>query len=189
MTRRSSRVATSVLIFSVAASSSSSATFDKQDSPASQPPAATQATGTRAQSGDANAPPEPKKVKKVWTNENLTEVSSSPVSQIGDVPNGSSGKSAAAKPVSSQQVAGFRKQLAAYQAQLSGIDNQIADLKGFSKGEVSRANGLQLHRKYTMEPVQDQVAKLEERRKSVAAQMDAVLDAARKQGIDAGQLR
>jgi hypothetical protein len=187
MTHRFSLVATLALVLSAAASSSF-AKFDKQDSPASQSTAASQAT-VRAIPSEANAPPEPKKTKKVWTNENLTEVSRSAVSQIGDATSSSSGKSVAVKSTSSQVVASFRKQLAALQAQLSDMDKQIADLKSFSKGEVSPANGLQMHRKYTMEPVQDQVVKLEEKRKFVAAQMDAVYDAARKRGIEPGQLR
>jgi hypothetical protein len=48
---------------------------------------------------------------------------------------------------------------------------------------------MQLHKSYTMEPIQDQILKLEEKRKLVAAQMDAVLDAARKRGVEPGQLR
>jgi hypothetical protein len=83
----------------------------------------------------------------------------------------------------------FRKRLAAFQTQLADMDTQIADLKSFAKGESSRTSGLQMHKSYTMEPVQDQILKLEERRKIVAAKMDAVFDAARKRGIEPGQLR
>jgi hypothetical protein len=72
---------------------------------------------------------------------------------------------------------------------LSDIDKRITDLKSFSKGEASAANGMQLHKSYTREPIQDQILKLEEKRKLVAAQMDAVLDAARKRGVEPGQLR
>lgn len=108
---------------------------------------------------------------------------------MGDERNSSLGNSTAAKPASSQLVAAFRKQLTALQAQLAGVEKQIADLKSFSKGEAPGANGLQLHKRYSTEPVEDQVHKLEEKRKSVAAQMDAVFDAARKRGIEPGQLR
>jgi hypothetical protein len=177
-----------VLIFCLAASSAL-APFDIQDLPPSQSPAASQATDQSATSNQANTPAEPKKAKRVWTNENLTEVSGTAISQIGDAKNGASRKGTAAKPASSQVVARFRKQLAAFQAQLAVIDKQIADLKSFSKGESSGANGLQMHKSYTMEPVQDQVLKLEEKRKIVAAQMDSVFDAARKRGIEPGQLR
>ncbi len=86
-------------------------------------------------------------------------------------------------------VAALRKQLAAFQAQLSNLDKQIADLKSFSKGEASGANGLEMHKRYSTEPVEDQVRKLEEKRRLLAAKMDAVFDAARKQGIEPGQLR
>jgi len=48
---------------------------------------------------------------------------------------------------------------------------------------------MQLHKGYSTEPIDDQVRKLEEKRKSLAAKMDAVFDAARKQGIEPGQLR
>ncbi len=86
-------------------------------------------------------------------------------------------------------VAALRKQLAAFRAQLSNLDKQIADLKSFSKGEASGANGLEMHKRYSTEPVEDQVRKLEEKRRLLAAKMDAVFDAARKQGIEPGQLR
>ena len=132
---------------------------------------------------------ETKKTKKVWTNDNLGDVSGSAISQVGDARNSSPGKNAAAKPASSQMVAAFRKQLATLQAQLAGVDKRIADLKSFSKGEAPGANGLQLHKSYSTEPVEDQLRNLEEKRRLLAAKMDAVFDAARKQGIEPGQLR
>jgi hypothetical protein len=178
-----------VSIPSATVSASACTKFPLQDSPATQPPAASQATDSPATSTDPNASAQHKKVKKVWTNENLTEVSGSPISQIGDTKKSPSGNSNAAKPASSQEVANVRKQLAALQTQLSDIDKRITDLKSFSKGEASAANGMQLHKSYTREPIQDQILKLEEKRKLVAAQMDAVLDAARKRGVEPGQLR
>jgi hypothetical protein len=157
--------------FSAAASCPSS-TLPSQDSASSQ-------KASEAEAQPVVPPPEEhKKTKKVWTNDNLGDVSGSAISQVGD-----------AKPASSQVVASFRKQLATLQAQLAGIEKQIADLKSFSKGEAPGANGLQMHKRYTTEPVEDQVRKLEEKRKSLAAQIDAVFDAARKRGIEPGQLR
>jgi hypothetical protein len=132
---------------------------------------------------------EPKKTKKVWTNDNLGDVSGSAISQVGDERNSSPGKSATAKSASSQVIAALRKQLTTLQPQLAAVEKQIADLKSFSKGEAPGANGMQMHKSYSTEPVEDQVRKLEEKRKSLAAKMDAVLEAARKQGIEPGQLR
>jgi len=137
----------------------------------------------------APSPPEPKKTKKVWTNENLGEVNRSPVSQVGEAKDNSSSKSPVAKPASLTEVASFRKQLAVLQAQLAGAEKQIADLKSFSKGESPGAAGMQLHKRYSTEPIDGQVRKLEERKKFLAAQVEAVFDAARKRGIEPGQLR
>jgi hypothetical protein len=137
----------------------------------------------------APSPAEPKKTKKVWTNDNLGAASASPISQPGNPKEPASGKGATAKPASPQEVAAFRKQLATIQIQLASVEKQITDLQNFSKGEGSGANGLQLHKGYTTEPIADQVRKLDAKRKSLSVQMDAVLDAARKRGVEPGQLR
>jgi hypothetical protein len=160
-----------------------------QDSPSSQSQASPQKASEQESTAADASPAERKKTKKVWTNDNLGEVSGSAISQVGDVKNSSPANSSATKSASPQVVAAFRKQLAALQAQLSNIDKQIAGLKSFSKGEASGANGLQMHSRYSTEPVEDQVRKLEEKRRLLAAKMDAVFDAARKQGIEPGQLR
>jgi len=160
-----------------------------QDSPSSQSQASPQKASEQESTTADESPAERKKTKKVWTNENLGEVSGSAISQVGNARNSSPANSSAAKPVSPQVVAALRKQLAAFQAQLSNLDKQIADLKSFSKGEASGANGLEMHKRYSTEPVEDQVRKLEEKRRLLAAKMDAVFDAARKQGIEPGQLR
>lgn len=115
-------------------------------------------------------------------------LSASPISQVGDAKDNSSGKSPAAKPASSQEVASFRKQLASLQAQLASVGKQIADLTNFSKGQTPGANGMQLHKRYSTEPIDEQLRKLEEKSKLLAAQMDVVFDAARKRGIEPGQL-
>ena len=159
-----------------------------QDSLSSKSQASPQKASEQKSTAADASPAERKKTKKVWTNDNLEEVSGSAISQVGDAKNSSPAKSSA-KPASPEVVAAFRKQLAALQAQLSNFDKQIADLKSFSKGEASGANGLQMRKRYSTEPVEDQVRKLEEKRKVLAAKMDATFCAARKQGIEPGQLR
>ena|ERR1700731_2683118 len=135
------------------------------------------------------SPEEQKKAKKVWTNDNLHEVSGSAISQVGKEKNRPADKGTAAMAPSSQTVAAFRKQLAALQAQVANVEKQIADFKSFSKGEAPGANGLQWHKSYSMEPVEDQIRKLEEKKKRLAEQIDTIFDAARKLGIEPGQLR
>jgi len=188
MNRRLILSAAALLSASAAASIYASA-LPLQDSPSSQSQASAPKAGVQESQAADPSTAERKKTKKVWTNDNVGEASGSAISQVGDSKTNSPDKSAAAKPPSPQVVAAFRKQLAMFQAQLSNVEKQIADLKSFSKGEAPGANGLQLHKSYSTEPVEDQLRKLEEKRKLLAARMDALFDAARKQGIEPGQLR
>ena len=140
----------------------------------------------------APSPAEPKKAKKVWTNENLDDVSASPISLIGDAKN-PSGKNPVARPVANPattaEIANFRKQLATLDKQVAGVEKEIADLQAFVKGEKPGAVGLQMGKRYSTEPIPAQLRKLDEKKKSLAAQMDAVVDAARKRGVESAQLR
>ncbi len=154
------------------AASSTSSQSAPQESPAAAP-----------------SPSEPKKTKKVWTNENLDDVSASPISLIGDPKQKPSAKAVVGKPASPADVANFRKQLATLQTQLVSVEKEIADLKAFVKGEAPGAVGLQVGKRYSTEPIPDQLRKLDEKKKSLAAQMDAVIDAARKRGVEPAQLR
>jgi hypothetical protein len=161
-----------------------------QDSPSSQSQAPPQrASDHDTPSPDSSSPAERKKNKKVWTNDNLDEVRGSTISQVGVAKNSPPANSSVAKPPSPQAVAALRKELATLQAQLSNVEKQIADMKSFSKGESPGQNGLQVRHRYTTESVEDQLRKLEEKRKLLAAKMDEVLEVARKQGIEPGQLR
>ena len=189
MNRRLILSAAALMSAFLAAVSIQSSPLPLQASPSSQSQASAQKASAQESEAADPSGAERKKTKKVWTNDNMEEAGGSAISQVGDSKNSSLDKSAAAKPPNSQVVAAFRKQLAAFQVQLSDVEKQIADLKSFSKGEAPGANGLQLHKSYSTEPVEDQLRKLEEKRRLLAAKMDAVFDAARKQGIEPGQLR
>jgi hypothetical protein len=185
------RVAISMAAFVAAlsaAASSSAFNVQLRDSGPPQSQGVSKKSGGQESQAPDSSTEEHKKAKKVWTNDNLNEVSGSAVSQVGNEKDRSAGKSTAAKPANAQ-VAAFRKQIMALQALLANLEKQIADLKSFNKGEASSANGLQFHKRYTTEPVEDQVRKLEEKKKLVAEQIDTVFDAARKLGIEPGQLR
>lgn len=132
----------------------------------------------------------PKKLKKVWTNEEIQEVKGSPISEVGPAGSGSSGHSASrpTKAPSAQVVATYRKQLATLQAQQASIEKQIADFRDFQRGEQGHDAGLQLHKRYSTEPIDDQIRKLEAKHKQITEQIDALVDAARKKGIESRQL-
>ncbi|HEX9456450.1 MAG TPA: hypothetical protein VF935_02390 [Candidatus Acidoferrum sp.] len=150
---------------------------------------------TPAQSSPAQPPAEPaaadaehKKAKKVWTNENLGDAHGA-VSQVGVAKPGETAKPATPKSSDAKLITSFRKQLATLEAQMADLDKQIAELKNFGKGEPTNANGLELHKRYTMESADGQIRNFEGKKKQLQAQIDAVFEMARKRGIEAGQLR
>ena len=109
---------------------------------------------------------------------------------VGDSKAGSKSKAHPAKPADTQYVASVRKQLEKINAQMADADKQIADLTNFSKGEPSTsASGIKLGKGYNREPVEVQIRALQEKKKDLQSKMDALLDEARKRGVEPGQLR
>ena len=156
-----------------------------------QSPAASQPSSQQAPADPAPSTSPGKKPKKVWTNEDMGAVKDSPISQVGKAaPAPLSGNSSPANTpaVNPQVVATYRKQLAQLQAQEASVEKQIADLKDFQRGEPGHDSGLQLHKRYSSEPIDVQIHKLEDKRKQIADQIDALSDSARKKGILSGQL-
>ena len=156
------------------------------------PAAHSQATGTPQSSSQAQGetkPLDPKQPKKTWTNDNLSDAKGA-VSVVGDSKAGSKSKAHPAKPADAQYVTSVRKQLEKLNAQVSEADKQIADLTNFSKGEPSTsARGIKLGKGYNREPVEVQIRALQEKKKDLQSKMDALLDEARKRGVEPGQLR
>jgi hypothetical protein len=140
-------------------------------------------------SQDSATPTETKKPKKVWTNENLSGASGT-VSVVGDPKNAPKQKPASSKPVDAQYVASVRNQLAKLHGQVADIDKQLVDLKNFSEGEPSTsASGLKLNKSYEREPIEVQMRALRNDKKDLESKIDALLDEARKKGVDSSQLR
>jgi hypothetical protein len=73
---------------------------------------------------------------------------------------------------------------------LAVADRQIADLTNFSKGEPrTSAGGTGLGQGYHREPVEVQLHARQAKKKDLQSKMDALLDEARKRGVEPGQLR
>ena len=155
-----------------------SAAAQSPDSTAPAPP---------GQSQDSAAPAETKKPKKVWTNENLSSANGA-VSVVGDPKN--KPKPPSSKPVNAQYVASVRKQLEKLQGQVADIDKQLVDLKNFSAGEPSTsASGIKLNKSYEREPIEVEIRALKDKKKDLESKVDALLDEARKKGVEPGELR
>jgi hypothetical protein len=136
------------------------------------------------------APPEEsKKTKKLWTNDNLSDANGA-VSVVGNSKPTSNTKSHPAKPADAQYIASVRKQLDKLNGQLTDIDKQIADLTNFSKGEPpTSSSGMKVGKGYNRDPIDVQIHALQEKKKELQSKIDALLDEARKKGVEPGQLR
>jgi len=155
-----------------------SAAARSQDASAPAPP---------APSPGSTPPAETKKPKKVWTNENLSGANGT-VSVVGDPKN--KPKPASSKPANAPYVASVRKQLDKLQGEVAGIDKQLLDLKNFSEGEPSTsASGIKLNKSYEREPIVVQMRALQDKKKDLESKIDALLDEARKKGVESSELR
>jgi len=162
-----------------------------------QDPASAPATTPSAQPASSSSTPNPAKPKpkKVWTNDNVPEAGPG-VSVVGSNFPGSSKTSpkpahaASKSSVDPRIVASLRDQLNRLQGQLSIVDRMYSDLKAQSKGESKNAGGLQQNTAvYDSSSVAEQLQHLQEKKKRIQASIDELLDAARKAGIEPGDLR
>lgn len=137
------------------------------------------------------------KPKRVWTNEEIAGVGGDgAISVVGKARGGESNassndsqKNAAILSARYKQAAPYRDRLRQLNNQLETIDKKISELQNFKADNSSPSGGINMHQRYDMTPVEEQIKELKEKKKKIKAQIDAVEDQARKNGFEAGQLR
>jgi hypothetical protein len=76
------------------------------------------------------------------------------------------------------------------QADLASVEQQLSDLKGFSKGDAKGTGTLSTNTfQYSTASVEDQLKQLQAKKANIQAAINNLLDAARASGIEPGQLR
>lgn len=125
--------------------------------------------------------------KKVWTNENLAD-SGGKVSVVGDERN-QKYTVTPDKPADPGTVSRIRENLKKLQDQRASVNQQLISFKEFQKGETVARSDSEVPQGYTRVPVNQQISALEEKKKKLQAQINDLLDEARKKGIEPGQLR
>jgi hypothetical protein len=135
----------------------------------------------------ASAPSTTDKPKKVWTNEDVSGMKG-PISVVGDGKN-SKGKTPAQNPPDPTYIVNVRKQLQKLQDQMADADKELAGLKNFSEGEPVATPDRELHKSYNSQPIDQQMTNLQTKKKDLQSKIDALLDEARKKGVEPGQLR
>ena len=155
--------------------------------PASAASPTTPSSANAAATDPGSVDPATKKPKKVWTNEDVSGMSSK-LSIVGDAHN-AKGKSAVQAPPDPSYVASVRKQLQKLQDQLAAADKELASLKDFSEGEPVATADREFHKSYNSQPIAQQITNLRTKKIDLQSQIDALLDEARKKGVEPGQLR
>jgi hypothetical protein len=180
--------------------------------PQSQDQTSSSSSASAASSNGSSSTAAKPKPKKVWTNEDMGDVTGT-ISVVGTVQQkpatipskisslvpavpsaGNSKQATAAKngddSVDPKLLAQLRQQLQKLQASIDQLDKQIEQLKGASRGDSKNLGILTSDpSSYSMEPVPDQIKALEAKKATLQASMDQLLDAARLSGIEPGQLR
>jgi hypothetical protein len=153
----------------------------------------TQSSGTSAQTTTEKAKTKP---RKVWTNDEISNVGGdraiSVVGKAGGDSNPPSGifqKTAPGPGARDKQAATYRERLHQLNNEMEATDKKISQLRNFKADNTSASGGINMNHGYSMTPVEDQVKQLEEKKKQIQAQIDAVEDQARKNGFEPGQLR
>lgn len=158
--------------------------------PAASPttPAAAPAVATPANPGTQDTDPvTAKKTRKVWTNEDVSGMRG-PISIVGDGRN-AKGKNAPQTPADPAYISGARKKLQDLQEKMAAADKELASLKDFSEGEPVATADREFHKSYNNEPIAEQVSNLQAKKIDLQSKIDALLDEARKKGVEPGQLR
>jgi hypothetical protein len=152
------------------------------------------------------------KPKKVWTNDNMAEVTGT-ISVVGtpqqkppstpsrisslqpavpSAPNskqGAAGKSGDSE-VDPKMLAQVKQQVQKLQAGIDQLDKQIEQLKDVNRGDSKNVGGLNKDTwSYSTASIPDQIKSLEGKRSALQTSLDNLVDAARASGIEPGQLR
>jgi hypothetical protein len=135
----------------------------------------------------ALAPADAKKTKKVWTNDDVNGLNG-PVSVVGNSKN--LGEGDPDSKADGQYIANTRKELRNLQSQLDDTNKQLRDLKDFSEGKApATSGGYPINKGYNRVPVDQQITSLEDKTKQLRGKIDALVDEARKKGVEPGDLR
>jgi hypothetical protein len=182
-----------LLAASVLDASQSSTPAGQSTSDPAKPVAQSSATSDQGSAEGAR-----KKAKKVWTNEEISNVggegSISVVGKDADTnakgsAKGNSSKSTRASSAKENQPGSYRSRLQQLHNQLETTEKQITDLRNFNGESTGTSGGVNMNRGYSRTSVEDQIKILEEKKKQIQAQIGDIEDAARKEGIEPGELR
>ena len=183
-------VASGIFLVFLTALNCAAQSTDPGAQPQSPSPAATPAAAPEANASSSTTSNQTKKkTKKVWTNEEMSSVGGN-ISVVGDASRSHHDHDEAVTPTNAntaQRIDGYRRQILQFRGQLDAIGKQIAAFHNSKPGEAT--TGMDPRLRYTTTSPEDRVKQLEDKKRQIQAKIDALEEAARKEGIEAGELR
>jgi hypothetical protein len=139
------------------------------------------------------AKPEPRKAKKVWTNDSLQDLGGkSGISVVGDAPGAADADKAEPNPAgyaNEKDPNWYRKQMVPLRAEIERLDKEITKTREFMKGGHTAEGQLKVNVfSVPMNPA-DHIPQLEKRKATMQSKIDALEDQARRNDIPPGTLR
>ncbi len=171
-----------ILIFGVLSLPAALPCFAQSDAPA---------PSMQTNSSTSSSTPAGASTEKIWTNENLagdsaTGVASSTNRQSQKNNGKTNAQGKGGDPATATRI---KQSLQKIQTQLADIDLKLENYKRFLQGENVPDPGKDIRKGYNRTPIDQQMAALQEKKKQLELQMDALYEEARKKEIEPGQLR
>lgn len=151
-------------------------------------------TRSLAQGAQDKKEQDEKKPKKVWTNEEVSQLKGG-VSVVGDArapedqPFDKKNDEKAASNAHQAMTRHYRDAIAELKAQIANADALIAKFKNFKADDASPSGGVDPNRMIFSSPPEEQVKQLEMKKKQLEAKIEDLEVQASKEGIDPGELR
>ena len=177
-------VAAAIFVPRVARAQGSSAA-GQTAAPAAAP---TQATtpATASANGTSSATTAPAPAKKVWTNEDMSEVHKNSVISTFSATSSKPGNAKAAGNAKGGNAKQYQDQITKLQAKLPPLDEQIAELQATLNGTA--VNSTRHYSGTKIDDWHEELLQLQKQRDDISAKIGALQDEARRNGVPANQI-
>jgi uncharacterized protein YukE len=177
-------VAAAIFVPRVARAQGSSAA-GQTAAPAAAPAQAT-TSATASANGTSSATIAPAPAKKVWTNEDMSEVHKNSVISTFSATSSKPGNAKAAGNAKGGNAKQYQDQITKLQAKLPPLDEQIAELQATLNGTA--VNSTRHYSGTKIDDWHEELLQLQKQRDDVSAKISALQDEARRNGVPANQI-
>jgi len=149
-------------------------------------PAQVTTSATASANGTSSATTAPAPAKKVWTNEDMSEVHKNSVISTFSATSSKPGNAKAAGNAKGGNAKQYQDQITKLQAKLPPLDEQIAELQATLNGTA--VNSTRHYSGTKIDDWHEELLQLQKQRDDVSAKIGALQDEARRNGVPANQI-